>query len=133
MMDEKTIGAITISYEIYTPESVEVGDAEERGWIDEEGFEIIPEDFDYEEYIEEEELSEDTSFEQIHDAVVARMAADFLKDEFADAPSNSSFSLGTWYTAYGEADYSTGETENKSFHLQNFTPAQEALIFEEMS
>ena len=25
------------TYEIYTPESVEAGDAEERGWIDEEG------------------------------------------------------------------------------------------------
>lgn len=44
MTNMKTAGLVRTTYEIYTPESVEHGDAEERGWIDEEGQECTPEE-----------------------------------------------------------------------------------------
>lgn len=40
----KTAGLVRTTYEIITPESAEEGDAEERGWIDEEGQECTPEE-----------------------------------------------------------------------------------------
>ena len=39
-MINMAIGKIKTTYEIITPESAEIGDAEERGWEDEEGVEI---------------------------------------------------------------------------------------------
>jgi hypothetical protein len=101
---------VKTTYEIITPESSEAGDAEERGWIDEEG----------------------ETFESVEDVVR------FLQDNGANEPSSSSFNPGVWYTHYGDYDYSTrqmerGEVENRSYHLYNFTPEQEEEVFNQMT
>jgi hypothetical protein len=135
MMDEKKIGAITTTYEIWSPEDVEHGEAGERGWIDEMGYEIEPEEDDYEEHREFYE-EYDASDDDIHDEVVAAMVVDFLKDEGVteDSSGNSGFSVGTWYTAYKyKENFGTGEIENRSYHLEDFTPEQEEMIYEGMT
>lgn len=101
---------VKTTYEIITPESAEAGDAEERGWIDEEG----------------------ETFESVEDVVR------FLQDNGANESSSSSFNPGVWYTHYGDYDYSTrqmerGEIENRSYHLYNFTPEQEEEVFNQMT
>jgi len=120
---------IKTTYEIWSYEDVEHGEAGESGWIDEEGYEFEPDADDYDAYIEDNELPADTDHGDVHNAVLADMVIEFLEYEGVSEPSSNAFHVGTWYIAYGEADYSTGDTENRSFHLYDFTPAQEELIF----
>ena len=124
---------ILTTYEIWTPEDVEAGDTDERGWIDEEGYAFVPDKWDYEEFIEEEELPENTSHADIKDAVVAVLALNFLKDAYVQQPSSSHFHPGIWYTNYDhDEDYRTGGKEQRSYHLDGFTPEQEEYIFTEL-
>lgn len=107
---------ITETFEIFTPESVENGDAEERGFIDEEGEEI-----ELDEYDKEEGLT------------IVDKAVEFLKDKGVEESSASFFHLGFWYTTYKyREDFSTGEEENRSYHLEGFTEQQEREIYERM-
>lgn len=109
---------IAISYEIITPESAENGDAEERGWIDEEGVDMAPDEYDT-----------DDGLTAVDKAVV------FLNDEGATEASSSHFHDGTWYNAYGEAglhNLRTGATENRGYHLYGFKPEEEEAIFKQI-
>lgn len=100
---------IAITYEIVTPESAEIGDAEERGWIDEEGVLIEP--------------------DEDNDETLVEAAAKFLRDEGATEPSSSSFHRGVWYSwPDSQTDYRTGAETTQSYHLRGFTPAQEEQI-----
>jgi hypothetical protein len=107
---------ITETFEIITPESAEQGDAEERGYVDEEGVEIEPDD---------------------EDQTVAEAAIAFLQDKGATEASASHHTPGAadsiWYTAYdvneGTRDwYEKGHHENRSYHLKEFTPEQTTEI-----
>lgn len=107
---------IAITFETITPESAEQGDAADRGWIDEDGVEMTPDEYDREEGI-----------------TAVDKAVKFLKYEGASEPSSSHFYEGVWYTAYEtDTDYSTGETTNKSYHLKGFTKAEQEAIFNKM-
>lgn len=134
-MSTRNIGSITTTYEAWSPEDIEHGEAGESGWIDEMGEEIDPDEDDYEEHRDFYE-EYDASDEEIHDEVVASMVVEFLKDEGVteDSAGSSGFSVGTWYTAhkYNE-NYKTGEIENRSYHLEDFTPKQEEMIYEGMA
>lgn len=104
---------ILITYEIVTPESAEQGDAEERGWIDEDGVSMKPDKYDTQDGI-----------------TAVDKAIKFLKDEGVTEASSSRFDKGTWYTNYEyDEDYSTGATESRSYHLKGFTEAEERAIF----
>lgn len=108
---------ITITYEIVTPESAEHGDAEERGWIDEEGVDMTPDQYDLED-----------------GETAASKAVEFLQNEGASEPSSSAFHDGVWYsTPDGNQDYRTGATEYRSFHLNDFTPEDEEAIYAAMT
>lgn len=99
---------IKISYEVI---SIEDGETEERGWEDEEGVEI------YGEYGRE--------------GLVAS-AVKFLTNEGVTETSSTNFHPGTWYSSYGDTDYGSGTQTNRSFHLYDFTPAEEAEIFNDL-
>lgn len=104
---------ILITYEIVTPESAEEGDAEERGWIDEDGVSMKPDKYDTQDGI-----------------TAVDKAIKFLKHEYATDASSSRFNEGTWYTNYEYSqDYSTGAVESRSYHLKGFTEAEERAIF----
>ena len=60
---------------------------------------------------------------------VADLAAKVLSDAGA-RPSSSHFHRGVWYeTEWSVQDYSTGEEEQKTFHLKGFSPQEEALVY----
>lgn len=130
-MSTRNIGSITTAYEVWSPEDIEHGEAGERGWISEMGDEIDPDKDNYDDYRDFYE-EHDASDDDIHDEVVVAMALEYLEEEGATESSNSDFSVGTWYTMYGIADFETGEIENRSYFLEDFTPKQEAMIFEGM-
>lgn len=102
---------IRTTYEIITPESAEEGDFEETGWEDEEGESMEPETDDPEE-------------------TAVYNAIEWLRDKGPLEPSSWPFSPGSWYTAYGEQDFSDGSYTNYSYHLVGFTPEEEQQIYE---
>lgn len=105
---------ITVSYAQTTPESSANGDTSETGWIDEEGKEMTPDQYDYEEGLG-----------------VADLAVKFLEDEGACHASSSHFHPGVWYsTEYQTIDYRTGTDEERCFHLVEFTEAEERAVWD---
>jgi len=113
-MTELSTKRIRIAYEIITPESAEQGDAEERGWIDEEGIAVSPDEWD-------EEIT------------AAAKTVMFLKNEGVSEPSSSAFHPGVWYTAYGEQNWRDGSYKNQSYHLVRFTPEEEEEVYKRIT
>lgn len=104
---------ITITFSRTTPESSAEGDFSESGWIDEEGVSMWPDHID-----QEEGLS------------VVDLAVKFLQKEGAVHPSSSDFHPGVWWsTEWSTVDYSTGEDEERNYHLHEFTPEEEREIW----
>jgi hypothetical protein len=102
------------------PERFDYPFEEEHGWIDEEGVEIESDDYDL-----DEGMTPDESI--VHQAVR------FLTHEGAIEASSSFFHPKIWYsTEFSTVDYATGEEEERSFHLDGFTPAQERAIYDEL-
>lgn len=102
---------IKTTFTLYTPESIDNGDYEECGWIDEEGYEIDPDE----------------------DQTVAEAAIEFLKDKYVEHASSSHYYPGLWYTTPKANDgtrdfYEKGHVEDHSFHLDGFTEDQEREI-----
>lgn len=86
----------------------------ESEWIDEEG----------------ESMAVDPRFDE-DDATVISKAADFLTDKGATSPSSVPFSPGAWYsTEWNIVNYQTGEEEERSYHLVDFTPEEEEAIYD---
>lgn len=100
---------ILTTFEKVTPESAEEGDVSDRGWIDEDGESMVPD--------------EDTES-------VAETAMKFLLDKGATEPSSSHFHPEIWYTSYEVSEnYRTGEVESRSYHLKDFTSEEEREVF----
>lgn len=103
---------IRISFSRTTPESAEQGDTSETGWINEEGVSV--EDYD--------------------DLSPVEAAVKLLNDDGACYPSSTHFHPGVWYsTEFQVVSYQTGEEEERSFHLENFTQDEEREIFQAMT
>jgi len=61
---------------------------------------------------------------------VADLAAKVLLDAGATQTSSGRFHRGVWYeTEWSVTDYSTGEQEQRSFHLKGFSPEEEGLVY----
>jgi len=109
---------ITTTFSLYTPESIEAGDAEDNGWIDEEGHDCTPDEYDAEE-----------------GKTPVELAVEFITDKGpVEASSYPTVSPGhTWYTqTEGSRDrdyFEKGEETILSFHLKGFTPEQETAIY----
>lgn len=105
---------IKIAFERYTPESIEKGDAAERGWIDEEGISMEPDEFD------------------IGDGLTAvELAAQFLHDRGVEPSSSHGWHPGLWYTDRdAEQDPHTGEYTLQSYHPAGFTDEEQAQLVE---
>jgi len=93
---------ITVSYEIWDEDSIEAGETDDKGWEDEEGEE----------------------FDSVEDAIK------FLKNNFANNPSNGSYHSGTYYKDDGEENYKTGETKYLTYHLSgNWSEEEKKAIY----
>lgn len=105
---------ISVTYEVITPESAEEGDVAERGWENEEGYNVEP----------SEEDREDGS-------TAVDNAVRFLRGEGpVEASCYPSWSRGTWYTQTdGSTEYSTGAERRLSFHLSGFIEEEEKEIY----
>lgn len=108
---------ILISYEIYTPESIENGDAAERGWENEDGVSMEPDEYDIEEGVEKYGAAAELSNESLG---AVYNAVKFLRDEGASDDGG-----GQHETYYGETiqnrDYfEQGIDERHTYHLANF-------------
>jgi hypothetical protein len=97
--DEKRI---RVAYEVVTPESAGAGDAEDRGWVDEEGIEV-------------DDLVE-----------AARL---IQHDVGTPEPSSSQFHKGVWYTGLYNEDYRSGADTFRSYHPYGFTEAEERELY----
>lgn len=113
---EQPFPRIRISFEQLTPESAEHGDISDSGWVDEDGVSMVPDEFD-----KEEGLS------------CADLAAAYLKREGAVEASSSRFHPGVWYsTGFSTIDYATGTEEQRSYHLVDFSEAEERQTWDKM-
>jgi hypothetical protein len=107
------IRRIHITYDVTTEESVEQGDVAERGWINEDGLEIVPDDFDIDEHGSET-------------AAIVALAVKTICDRGSVEASSSEFHRRIWYT---EIDNIIGE-QRWSYHLNDcFTEEEEQAIF----
>src|SRR5208337_5687544 len=94
--------SVSVTYSRVTPESAEDGDTSESGHL-----ETLPIALD--EYDRENGLT------------VVDLVVTLLKDSGARNPSSSAFHKGVWYsTDYEVISYSSGEEEEKSYHLKGF-------------
>lgn len=111
---------IRISYEVITPESAELGEVAESGWIDEEGVVIEPDADDI--------AGAGSEFLAVVNAAVGVIG-------HKQQPSSCPFAPGfTWYSeTTGDEDYMTGAVTYKSWHLSGFTPEEEQDIYNEVT
>lgn len=111
---------IRISYEVITPESAELGEVEERGWIDEDGVVIEPDADDIE-----------NAGSELLAVVNAAVGVIGHRQQPSSYPCSPGF---TWYTeSDGDEDYATGAVTYKSWHLSGFTPEEEHAIYNEVT
>ena len=114
---------ITTTFNRTTPESASEGGFSKTGWIDEKGDPIKVDEDDIQEAIDDDD-------EQPVTEAIVRAAVKWLRDNYAsEYSSDRHFHAGGWYsTTWETLDYSTGEEEERNFHLENFTEAEERLI-----
>lgn len=103
---------IKTSFEIVTEESAAEGDVAERGWENEEGVDMEPDEVDRDD-----------------DVTGVDKAVEFLEDEGATYPSSSEFHRGVWYSAESVLAHGGG-WKTRSFHLHGFSPQEEEEIWE---
>lgn len=112
---------IRISYEVITPESADIGEIDDSGWIDEDGVVIDP---------EVDPRIEDASYKEwaVLNAAVGVIGYHRQASCYPFAPGF------TWYTeTAGDEDYATGAVTYKSWHLSGFTPEEEQAIYNEVT
>jgi hypothetical protein len=112
---------IRISYEVITPESADIGEIDDSGWIDEDGVVIDP---------EVDPRIEDASYKEwaVLNAAVGVIGCHRQASCYPFVPGF------TWYTeTAGDEDYATGAVTYKSWHLSGFTPEEEQAIYNEVT
>src|SRR3990167_3172861 len=110
-MVEATTRLIRKTFSTVTPESAVDGEDADRGWIDEDGTPITPDEYDVEEHGSES-------------AAAVALAVKLIRDEGGvEASDYPRCSHGhTWYTTVDpDRDYRTGAETTYSFHLVGFT------------
>ena len=111
---------IKVTYDVVTPESAQEGDYAETGWIDEEGVEIIPDEFDIEEHGSESEAAVALAVKFIGKGVEA-------SDYPRCCPGH------TWYTDIeGDTEYSTMAVTRQSYHLEGFDDSEQIAIYRKL-
>lgn len=103
---------IAITYEIVGQDEHGEVDVLERGWEDEEGVDMEPDEVDHEEGV-----------------TAVDKAIAFLEDQGVAETSSSRFGPDVWYTSHPSTDYSTGDQTTRSFHLKGFPEDEQKELF----
>ena len=114
---------IRVSYEVISPESSENGEAERSGWQDEQGIEIVPDEYDVDEY-------------DNYTAAVIALAAKFIGAIGAVEASCSEFGgySRIWYTSIDpEHNYQNGEETRYSYFLDEFSEVEQRGIYQQLT
>lgn len=99
------MGRFNVTFEIVTPESAEIGDAESRGFI-----------------------SESVSLRDAMADLFETRTSQCGGVEWI-APNDSEIARARWFTVYNGAEFETGASENRAIHLpDNATAATRARI-----
>lgn len=106
---------IKISYTIIDEESASNGDYKKTGWIEETGISCEPDEFN-----------------KSSDITAVDTAVRNLKHAGAINFSSSFFDVHGWYSNEPEMDFRTGETEERSFHLYNFSEEELREIYKQI-
>jgi hypothetical protein len=148
---------VAITFEIITEESAAQGDAEERGWLNEEGVNVEPDFYDVDDAMEALKVYEnpqlgltnsvdliEENFKKLpeelrkkaYDLALFKNVADVFEDNAGAEGTESSTGgrpeTGMWYTSYkidSRENLESGNTENRGLHLRGFTPEQEADLY----
>ncbi len=108
---------ITISFARTTPESAEQGDFSATGWVNEEGVDMEPDEWDVEEGL-----------------TAVDKAVKYLKKEGATYPSANFFYPDVWYSSASDVvDYHTGEEEERSYFLKGFDEDELEHVYTRMT
>lgn len=112
--ETRTDHYITTTYETWDEESAEIGETDDRGWLDEEGQSMEPDKYDIEEGLN-----------------VIDITVKFLSDKGAMHPNNSSGG-SRWWSTEEEMDMHTGDRTITSYHLNNYTAEEMEEVQEKM-
>lgn len=113
---------IFTTYSTVTPESAEQGDTAKSGWYD-SGWK-----FDAADKPNKGHICEPDEFDD--GATAVDLAVRYLKDKGVIESSSSHFHPDIWFSTESQVeDYSTGESIQYDFHLEGFTEAEQAEIF----
>lgn len=123
---------VLITYSIMSEESAQHGDYEETGWIDEEGVSMFPDEIDIQELRDESQGNDNVLSELINRKVVSD-TVEYLKREGVIEPSSTHFHPGVWYSTEASPDYKTGKSEERSYHLKDFSDSQQEQIFKQIT
>jgi hypothetical protein len=104
---------ITITYEVWTPEDAEIGETDDRGWIDEEGESMEPDKWDREEGIG-----------------ALDKTVEYLWDHGAyEGSEGGAKAASRWWTdPKHDEDFRTGAVEQRSYHLHGFSETEKREI-----
>lgn len=117
-VDDFRIPGFYVTFETYTPHSLDMGNADRRGWW-------MPGEWLFDERPEEHG--------SVQDAIV-EWAVGTLKREGAIYPSDSPCDDARWWSTEDETtSFETGETMVKSFHFEGFHLDTQRLINKELS
>jgi len=108
---------IRVTYEIITPESAEMGDAEDRGWEDEGGHDCTPDKWDVEDGL-----------------TAVDIAVGYLQDNGAVHASSSCYHRGVWYSTSNGMDMD-GTVTDYSYHFagEDWTEGELKAIYAHMT
>jgi hypothetical protein len=85
---------------------------DEHGWIDEDGEEMDPDEFDIED-----------------GKTAVTKAIEYLLNNGATEPSSSHPEAGVWYQDQPDEDPETGWSTERHYHLVGFTPEEEVAVY----
>ncbi len=143
---------VALTYEIITEESAAHGDAEERGWLDEEGVDVEPDFYDIGDAMDDLKLYDDPKLglkgdvdsredfsklpdelkKKVYQLALFKETAKVFEDnwgaEGVESSSGGRAEPGAWYTSYkidSRENLESGNTENRGLHLKGFTDEEE--------
>lgn len=107
------MATIRITYERWTPEDLEIGDTDDKGWIDEDGIKLDPDD---------------------SDESIADQAVRIITRHGAVVASAPSWQRGCYYTQeMPDEDWTMGTTLYRSYHLDDFLHDELVAIHERLT
>ena len=115
---------IRIFYSTVTPESAEIGEYADNGWINEEGVCIDPNEFD--------EPNDQDDFNNIVD-----LAVKTIRDDCGGVEASNYPTCCPGYTWYTQCDpdmgYEDSSEMRRSYHLDGFSVSEELAIYAELT